>query len=141
MGYFRPLSGNTFFRGFQRGVCYTQNGQFGLVVCIFPFRKKTRQHVTHTSTALFPTTRARESIYKGGTNPQDLETLDLTLRSMDIGCLHPIYIISSICHIPNFPGFGLFGVFEGLILSLMKPLFSPCVIHIISCNTPWYIAA
>ena len=46
-------------------MCYTQNGDFGGVVCIFLLGKKLRQNVTHTLEGLFPTTRARESIYKG----------------------------------------------------------------------------
>ena len=49
---------------FQKRVLH-RNRHFGGVVYIFPLKKKVRQKCNTHQLGLFPTTRARESIYKG----------------------------------------------------------------------------
>ena len=102
-GHFRSFLGTPLFRGFSEGVCYTQNGQSEMVVCIFPLRKKLRRNVTHVSTALFPTTRARESIYKGDRIRQILDPWIWTPDPSDIGSMTLYIIISGFCQPPDFP--------------------------------------
>ena len=78
---FIPILGesgqNPLFKGlFQKHVLH-QNRHFQGVVCIFPLKKKVRQKCNTRQSGLFPTTRARESIYKGtlqgypGSDPSD----------------------------------------------------------------------
>ena len=69
---FWAILANPLFRGSETGGVLHQKCRSQRDLCISPLRKRCNTHVTHTSAALFPTTRARESIYKGRPKISDL---------------------------------------------------------------------